>query len=76
MHEAISRVIDFGFNDIKFKVITARPKKGNTTSSIKLLLKNNFLLDTKYKFANKQEAQDFKIYYLTKSHKADQPGSK
>lgn len=62
MQEAISKVIAFGFGNLKLKVITALPKEGNI-KSIKLLLKNKFRLDADYKFVSKEEAQGFEVYY-------------
>ena len=64
MQEAISKVIAFGFEEIKLKVITALPKKGND-KSIKLLLKNNFKLDTSNKYVNMESADGLLVYYLT-----------
>lgn len=41
MNEAMEKIIDFGFNEIKLKTIYAHTHENNE-SSIKLLLKNNF----------------------------------
>ena len=70
MQEAISKVIAFGFDEIKFKVITALPKEGNK-KSIQLLLKNNFQLDANHKFVSKKEAEEegLLVYYLTNTEK-------
>ena len=64
MQEAISKVIAFGFNEIKLKVITALPKEGNS-KSIKLLLRNNFQLDTNNKYVGTKAADGLLVYYLT-----------
>ncbi len=66
MQEALSKVIAFGFTKVKFKVITAFPKEGNT-KSIQLLLKNNFQLDADYKFVSKEAADGLLVYYLTQN---------
>ena len=63
MYEAISKVIDFCFKEIKLKVITALPKKDNS-KSIQLLLKKDFQLDANYKFVSKHDAGDLLVYYL------------
>jgi len=43
MQEAISAVLAFGFNDLRFELITACPKQGNL-SSVNLLEKVGFSL--------------------------------
>jgi ribosomal-protein-alanine N-acetyltransferase len=45
MNEALVEIIDFGFNKMKLKTIEAYTHKDNE-SSIRLLLKNKFKLDT------------------------------
>ena len=45
MQEALLKVIDFGFEQMKLKTITAVPS-GNNIKSRKLLEKNNFKLDS------------------------------
>jgi len=45
MNEALVKIIDFGFNKMKLKTIEAYTHKDNE-SSMRLLLKNKFKLDT------------------------------
>jgi ribosomal-protein-alanine N-acetyltransferase len=65
MQEAISKIIEFGFNKMKLKVITAVLHAGNN-KSIKVLLKNNFLLDRNNEYVSKEDAGDLSVYYLKK----------
>ena len=45
MNEALVKIIDFGFNKMKLKAIEAYTHKDNE-SSMRLLVKNKFKLDT------------------------------
>ena len=63
MQEAILKIIDFGFDEMKLKTITALPHADNN-KSIQVLLKNNFVLDKDYKFVSKEDAGDLLVYYL------------
>ena len=63
MHEAIQCVVNYGFNKINLKVITALPKKENI-KSIHLLLKNKFIHDEGYRFVREEDAIGYRVYYL------------
>ncbi len=65
MREALTKVIDFGFNSLGLKVITALPHVENT-KSIDLLLRNHFRLDEEFAFVSKEEADGLAVYYLTR----------
>jgi ribosomal-protein-alanine N-acetyltransferase len=65
MQEAISAVTDYGFNKMDLQVITASTHPGNL-KSIKLLLKNNFVPDENYEYADKEIAGNESAYYLIK----------
>ena len=59
MQEAITRIIDYGFNTIKLKAIVA-DLHYNNTKSLKLLEKNGFI------YTQKSNESDFVIYTLTR----------
>jgi len=63
MQEAIASVINFGFNKVKLNIITAMPKMGNV-KSIRLLLGNNFQLDSEHKFEPVKANEGLLLYYL------------
>jgi ribosomal-protein-alanine N-acetyltransferase len=65
MQEAITKIIKYGFNKMKLKVITAFTHSGNKRSS-DLLLKNNFVLDKNYEYVEKEDAGGLVVYYLKK----------
>jgi ribosomal-protein-alanine N-acetyltransferase len=65
MQEAISKVILFGFDTMKLKVITALSAAGNH-KSIQLLERNNFKLDTNFKYGKREELGNNVIYFLVK----------
>jgi RimJ/RimL family protein N-acetyltransferase len=65
MQEAISAIIDWGFNKMKLDIITALTKKENK-NSIRILIKNNFKPDKKYKYVCKDNADGLDVYYLAK----------
>ncbi len=58
MNEALVKIIDFGFNKMKLKTIEAYTHKDNK-SSIRLLLKNKFKLET----ARKTEKENKRIIF-------------
>jgi ribosomal-protein-alanine N-acetyltransferase len=62
MNEALAKIIDFGFNKMKLRTIEAYTRKDNE-SSIRLLLKNKFKLDTTRKAA-KEKGNDRIIFTL------------
>ena len=66
MQEAISKIIEYGFNKMKLKVITAFTHPGNSRST-NLLLKNNFLPDKNYEYVEKEDAGELLVYYLKKT---------
>ena len=63
MNEALVKIIDFGFNKMKLKTIEAYTHKDNA-SSIRLLLKNKFKLDTTRK-VEKEKGNKRIIFTLT-----------
>jgi ribosomal-protein-alanine N-acetyltransferase len=63
MQEALSIVLNFVFEEIKLKLILAFVKPGNL-SSIKILQRNNFLLDENYTYVSKESSGNYLIYYL------------
>jgi [ribosomal protein S5]-alanine N-acetyltransferase len=65
MNEAVQCVIDFGFNKLHLKALEAFTHKDNT-SSMHLLLKNNFQLDPNRK---DEENEYNRIYILAKASK-------
>lgn len=66
MSEAIKMIIKFAFEMIQVKIITALPKAENI-KSIRLLEKNNFVLDNAFKIANELDAEGYSVYYLSDS---------
>jgi ribosomal-protein-alanine N-acetyltransferase len=67
MQEAILKVIDFGFEEMKLKTITAVPS-GDNSKSRKLLEKNNFKIDTclQATFGEQEGFGNMVVYSLTK----------
>ena len=63
MQEAITKIIEYGFNKMKLKIITAFTHPGNKRST-DLLLKNNFLPDENYEYAEKGDAGELYVFYL------------
>ena len=62
MQEAFLSVVNYGIHNLKFKVITAFPRKDNI-KSIKLLEKNGFIIDEYNKFSNNRDSEEFACYY-------------
>jgi [ribosomal protein S5]-alanine N-acetyltransferase len=65
MQEAIKKIIDYGFNKMGLKIITAFTHPGNYKST-NLLLKNNFLLDNNNDYVSAEDAGEQSVYYLKK----------
>lgn len=67
MQEAIKAVIDYGFNEMKVKIIKANTIAENT-ASIKLLERNNFTIDDSGKYAGEvyEGSENNVIYILEK----------
>ncbi len=63
MHEAIRKVIEYGFNKMKLEIITACTYADNRRST-NVLIKNNFTLDTNYEYVGKKDAGELLVYYL------------
>jgi ribosomal-protein-alanine N-acetyltransferase len=63
MNECLSSVINFAFHEMKARIITALPKKGNQ-KSINILQKNQFIQDRDCNIVPKEEAEGFEVYYL------------
>lgn len=66
MNEAIGKVIEFAFEEMKLSVITALTKTENK-SSVNVLLKNNFQLDNSNEFVSKETVGELDVYYLLSS---------
>jgi len=68
MHEAMQAVIDFGFNEMQLKAITAFTIVDNI-ASVKVLERNNFKLDTagKYFEQDVEEVEGGVVYVLEKT---------
>jgi ribosomal-protein-alanine N-acetyltransferase len=68
MQEAILKIIDFGFEQMKLKTITAVPL-GDNIKSRKLLEKNNFKIDANLQtmFSQQENLTKMVIYSLTKN---------
>jgi [ribosomal protein S5]-alanine N-acetyltransferase len=68
MQEAISIVIEHGFETAGFNVIEAVPRADNDRS-VKLLIKNNFIRDTEAEktFTDEERAANLVIYSLRKN---------
>jgi ribosomal-protein-alanine N-acetyltransferase len=68
MQEALLKVIDFGFEQMRLKTITAVPSDDNIKSR-KLLEKNNFKIDSNLRtmLSQQQNLTQMVIYSLTKS---------
>ncbi len=63
MQESIVAVIDFAFNSLKFKIITAASHVANN-KSIKLLERNNFQPDKTYEYISQEDLGDLICYFL------------
>jgi [ribosomal protein S5]-alanine N-acetyltransferase len=68
MQEAILKIIDFGFEQMKLKTITAVPS-GDNYKSRKLLEKNNFKIDPGLQaiFGHQGDLANMVVYSLTKN---------
>ncbi|UEG49164.1 GNAT family N-acetyltransferase [Ferruginibacter lapsinanis] len=64
MLEAISTVINFGFETLNLSVIYALVKPDNERSVLQLL-KNNFSKDINFEYINKEKSGNFNAYILT-----------
>jgi [ribosomal protein S5]-alanine N-acetyltransferase len=65
MQETIIKILDYGFNKMKLKVITAFTHTNNNKST-NLLLKNTFLLDNNNDYVSAEDAGEQSVYYLKK----------
>jgi ribosomal-protein-alanine N-acetyltransferase len=63
MQEAIAAAINYGFKEMRLKVIVAVTHPDNAGSS-KLLIKNGFVLDAGNEFVSEEEAEGQKVYLL------------
>lgn len=63
MQESVSAIIQFAFEKLNVKILTALPEAGNKRS-ISLLLKNNFLPDKDFIHVSNEEADGLLVYYL------------
>jgi len=68
MQEAIVAVVDFAFNSLRLKTITAVPHVANN-KSIKLLERNNFQPDKNYEYISREELGNLICYFLKLSNK-------
>jgi len=67
MQEAIVAVIDFAFNSLKLKTITAASHVANDRS-IKLLERNNFQPDKAYEYMSQEDLGNLICYFLKHSN--------
>jgi len=65
MYEAVKAIIQFGFEQIQLKILTALPKAENL-KSIQVLLKHQFTLDENNLYVSKEDADGMLVYYLKK----------
>jgi ribosomal-protein-alanine N-acetyltransferase len=63
MQESLSAVLDYAFNEAGLNLILAFVKPGNI-ASVKILMRNNFILDENNTYMSKESAGNFLIYYL------------
>jgi len=63
MNEAISKVINYGFKEMKLNKLVALTKPGNL-NSVSLLEKNNFILDTFFDNVSKSDASDYAVCFF------------
>jgi ribosomal-protein-alanine N-acetyltransferase len=65
MYEAVKAIIQFGFEQIQLKIITALTKAENV-KSIQVLLKHQFLSDENNLYVSKEDADGMLVFYLKK----------
>lgn len=63
MQEAVKAIIQFGFEQMQLKIITALPKAENL-KSIQVLKKHQFLIDEKNIYVSNEDADGMLVYYL------------
>jgi ribosomal-protein-alanine N-acetyltransferase len=63
MQEAVKAIIQFSFEQIQLKILTALPKAENL-KSIQVLLKHQFTLDENNLYVSKEDADGMLVYYL------------
>ena len=63
MQEAITTLINFGFEQMHLAIITALPETANS-KSIRVLVKNKFIPDVDHQIVSKEEADGLAVYYL------------
>ena len=68
MSEAIDKIIDYGFCDLKFKTIKAVAKNYNY-KSVNLLIKKGFKIDSANLLNEEQLEEGYDFYYLKKENK-------
>jgi ribosomal-protein-alanine N-acetyltransferase len=66
MREAISKIIEHGFNKMKLEIITAFTRPDNSRST-NLLMKYNFLPGKNYEYVEREDAGELSVYYLKKT---------
>ena len=68
MSEAIDKIIDYGFCDLKFNTIKAVAKNYNY-KSVNLLIKKGFKIDSANLLNEEQLEEGYDFYYLKKENK-------
>lgn len=63
MQEAVQEILNYGYNLLHLKVITAFVHKENN-ASVKLLLKNEFCPDETCKYNTETDTAELSCYYL------------
>jgi ribosomal-protein-alanine N-acetyltransferase len=64
MQEAIEKVIEYGFDKMELKIISALVHADNE-KSVRLLMKTNFKKDLDYRYVGEDEADGLTVYFLT-----------
>jgi ribosomal-protein-alanine N-acetyltransferase len=65
MQEAVKAIIQFGFEQMQLKILTALTKAENV-KSIQVLLKHQFLSDENNLYVSKEDADGMLVFYLKK----------
>ena len=64
MHEALEKVLGYGFGQLRLKVITGLPRADNIRS-IRLLERNGFRLDVGFEYVPEAAGSGLVVYFLS-----------
>jgi RimJ/RimL family protein N-acetyltransferase len=70
MQEAFTKILDYGFMTLGFKIITGLTHPSNM-KSIRLLERNHFLLDDSFKYVSEEDAGGMLIFYKISPNKEE-----